>query len=53
MADTGEDREIKQRIAAHLSETVRQSNQLEQQIKRAGGKKKARRNKRNARRARS
>jgi hypothetical protein len=45
MADTGEDREIKQRVAARQAETVRQSNQLEQRTKRGGRKKNARRNK--------
>lgn len=33
MADTGEDREIKRRVAAHQAETVRESNQLEQRTK--------------------
>ncbi len=45
MADTGEDREIKQRVNAHQAETVRQSNQLEQQAKRGWRKQNARRNK--------
>lgn len=45
MADTGEDREIKQRVAAHQAETVRGSNQLEQRTKRSWRKKNARRNK--------
>ena len=33
MADTGEDREIKQRFSAHQAEIVRRSNQLEQRAK--------------------
>jgi DNA invertase Pin-like site-specific DNA recombinase len=45
MADTGEDREIKQRVAAHQAETVRESNQLEERTKRGWVKKNARRNK--------
>jgi hypothetical protein len=45
MADTGEDREIKQRVAAHQVETVRESNQLEQRTQRDWVKKTARRNK--------
>ena len=46
MADTGEDREIKQRANAHQAETVRESNQLEQRTKRDLVKKNAGRNKR-------
>ncbi len=45
MADTGEDREITQRVAAHQAETVRESNQLEQRTKRDWVKKDARRHK--------
>ena len=45
MADSGEDREIKQRVAAHQAETVRQSNQLEQRTERSWVKKNALRNK--------
>lgn len=45
MADTGEDREIKRRVAAHQAETVRESNQLEQRTKRGWVNKNARHNK--------
>lgn len=34
MADTGEDREIKQRVNAHQAEVVRESKQLQQRNKR-------------------
>lgn len=45
MADTGEDREIKRRVAAHQAETVRESNQLEQRTNQDWVKKNARHNK--------
>ncbi len=43
MADTGEDREIKQRVKAHQAEVVRESNQLEQRSKLGRRQKDARR----------
>ena len=43
MADTGEDREIKQRVNAHQAEVVRESNQLEQRNRRGRRQKDARR----------
>ena len=45
MADTGEDREITRRVAAHQAETVRESNQLEQRTKQGWLKKNTRRKK--------
>ena len=44
MADTGEDREIKQRVNAHQAELVRESKQLAERTKEAPLKKNARRN---------
>jgi hypothetical protein len=43
MADTGEDREIKQRVNAHQAEVARESNELEQRNKPSRRQKDARR----------
>lgn len=44
MADTGEDREIKQRVSAHRAEVIRESKQLAERTKQAPLKENARRN---------
>jgi len=42
MPDTGEDRELKQRVNAHQTEVVRESKKLAQKAKQPSGKKEVR-----------